>query len=69
MKRYVLFPALLALLISGCPRDPDAPELEGAQPCETIRDCAPDAGPVCGMVTNCVDGFCEAEPSLIIECR
>ena len=60
------FPALLGLLLLGCPRQPDAPEPGEGTPCEQLEDCNPTAS--CGLLTLCVDGFCEDSPSLMRPC-
>ena len=65
-----LFPfaaaAFVALVASGCPRSPDAPESGMGTPCEQLDDCNP--GVTCGALRLCVAGFCEAEASLIRPC-
>lgn len=58
--------ALLGLGLLGCPRQPDAPEPGMGTPCEALEDCNP--GVACGLLTLCVDGFCEDEPSLVRPC-
>lgn len=62
--------AALFLIASagGCPRDVQEPEPGEATPCEQLADC--NGGPTCGSfpLRACVDGLCEAEPSLVIPC-
>jgi len=61
--------ALLLLIMSGCPRNVQAPDRPGrAESCTQVADCQPDAGVLCGALRNCVDLRCEAEPSLFVPC-
>lgn len=57
--------ALAALMLSGCPREPEPPEPAG-QACERLADCNADRQ--CGTLTACVSGFCEAGKSLTRPC-
>ena len=67
MRRAPLVLAfVLALVASGCPRTPDAPEPGMGTPCEQISDCNP--GATCGALSLCVAGFCEEGASLIRPC-
>jgi len=59
--------ALLALSLLGCPRQPDAPEPGDGVACEQLEDCN-DPSLTCGLLTVCVDGFCEDAPSLVRPC-
>ena len=56
----------VGLALSGCPRQPDAPDPGTGQPCETLADCNP--GVDCGLLRLCVEDFCEAEASLVRAC-
>jgi len=57
--------ALALAALSGCPRDVQAPPPEDAFPCVAIEDCNAST---CGELRACVDGLCEAEPSLVVPC-
>ena len=57
---------VLALALTGCPRQVTAPEPMGTTPCRQLTDCNPGAS--CGALRLCVEGFCEAEPSLVRPC-
>lgn len=57
----------IALGVSGCPREPDAPEPLMGTPCMQLTDCNP--GRACGALKLCVDGFCEQDASLLRPCR
>lgn len=62
------FVALVALGLSGCPRDPDDPLPPAeARPCVTDEDCRP-AGAPCGLVWACVDVRCTEQPSRAVPC-
>lgn len=68
--RFLSTPALVATLgvaLTACPRPPDAPEPLMGTPCEQLTDCNP--GRECGALKLCVDGFCEADASLLRPCR
>lgn len=54
-------------LVSGCPRQPDAPDPLSGTPCAQLSECNP--GRACGALRLCVDGYCEAEASLLRPCR
>ncbi|MGE0787102.1 MAG: hypothetical protein AB7S26_15620 [Sandaracinaceae bacterium] len=58
--------AACALVLVGCPRQPDAPPPGMGTPCEQLEDCNPTAS--CGLLTQCVDGFCEETSSLVRPC-
>ncbi len=62
----IALPALLGLTLLGCPRQPDAPEPGDGVPCAQLEDCNPTQ--TCGLLTLCVDGFCEESPSLMRPC-
>ena len=64
--RLVFIAAAALLALTGCPREPDAPEPGMDTPCEQIDDC--NAGDTCGLLTLCVDGFCAEEPTLVLPC-
>ena len=62
---------LLGLLamggLLGCPPEPQPPPPpDGAVPCERLEDCNEAR---CGLLRACVDGHCEASPSLPVPCR
>lgn len=58
---------LATTLLVGCPRDVQVPDPgEDATPCAETADC--NAGATCGQLKMCVDGLCEATPSLAIPC-
>lgn len=57
-----------ALLLGGCPSDTARPDPPPSTPCVTMADCAGDAGASCGLLRACVDGYCEADPSLHVPC-
>jgi hypothetical protein len=63
----LLFALGSGLLLSGCPRTPDAPEPLTGTPCEQLTDCNP--GVSCGALRLCVDGYCEEGMSLMRPCR
>ena len=56
----------LGLLLSGCPRQPTAPDPGMGTPCESMDEC--NEGEACGLLRLCVDNFCEAEPTLVRPC-
>lgn len=59
---------LLAAFALGCAKDLAVPPAPAGDPCETLEDCAPNDTPVCGELRACVDGVCEATPSLYRAC-
>lgn len=63
-----LLATLAALALSGCPRHVQEPEPGEAQRCDVLEDC--NAGLRCGdtLLRACVDGLCEATPSLVVPC-
>ena len=63
--RWLLAP-LAALLVAGCPQGFTDPSPTQAGACESVDDC--NDGRVCGELRLCVDGACEAEPSLVRVC-
>ena len=65
MRRFAILIAL-AFSLTGCPKQVSAPEPMGANPCRQLTDCNPGAS--CGALRLCVDGFCEAQPSLVRPC-
>ena len=63
-----LTPLLFVLGLLGCAEELNIPEAPPGDPCTTLDDCAPAGGPVCGALRACVDGVCEATPSLFRAC-
>ncbi len=59
--------ALLALGLSGCPRQPNVPTPLSGTPCTQLSDC--NGGTTCGALKLCVDGYCESGTSLLRPCR
>ncbi|MCA9574029.1 MAG: hypothetical protein R3B40_02470 [Polyangiales bacterium] len=59
---------MLLTLLMGCAQDLVPPAAPAGTPCETLDDCAPVDTPTCGSLRACVDGVCEATPSLYRPC-
>jgi len=55
-----------ALLLAGCPADPEDPPRPDGTACESIADC--NGGQTCGRLVACVDQRCEDAQSLEIAC-
>lgn len=65
--KTLLGPMVVALTL-GCAEDLETPDPPPGDPCSTLEDCAPAGEPVCGALRACVDGVCEATPSLYRSC-
>ena len=68
LRLILLVSALPLLLALGCAQDLRVPDPPAGEPCETLDDCAPSDTPVCGSLRACVDGVCEATPTLYRPC-
>lgn len=56
---------LASCFLTGCPRQPEAPDPGMGRACEALEDCNTAS---CGALQLCVDGFCEEGSSLIRPC-
>ena len=60
--------AFVMLLLVGCPRgDVQPPPPTTDEVCESRAECN-DGTALCGRLRACVDGFCEAEASVLVPC-
>ena len=66
LARSFLAVVLGALILAGCPADPEDPPRPDGTACESIADC--NAGQTCGRLVACVDQRCEDAQSLEIAC-
>ncbi len=66
LLRRVLAATCAALILAGCPADPEDPPRPDGVACESIADC--NAGQTCGRLVACVDQRCEDAQSLEIAC-
>ncbi|MEM9187847.1 MAG: hypothetical protein AAGF12_01625 [Myxococcota bacterium] len=64
----LLLVLLLALLVGGCPREPQEPERADASACVELSDCNGGLDCAAEPLRACVDGRCERTASLIVPC-
>ena len=68
LARSTLLGLMLFSLCLGCAKELTIPHAPPGDPCTSLDDCAPAGEPVCGALRACVDGVCEATPSLYRQC-
>jgi hypothetical protein len=71
MARYCLFAVFTVFALgsaAGCAEELALPPAPTGDPCESLDDCAPNDTPACGHLRACVDGVCEAAPSVYRPC-